>query len=293
MTLFLPIPGGLAYHYVGVFFSMARVTGGSAREPQAEPPAREHVDGVPRLLVLAKAKHILDAFTIEAPELSVAEIVARTHLPVSTCSRIVRNLAYDGMLERVGDRYRIGLTIVRWASSALESRTLIADARSSLSWLRDQTGESALLCVRDGRFAVVVGLANSHHAVARKLQIGEVTPLHAGSRGKVFLAFDSGAGRQAEGHTLEAFTRNTIVDPQQLAYDVEQIRRVGYAVSHGERNDGVVGISAPIVDKSGTMLGSIGVTAPAERVNAETIARYAQFTLQAAEQISGRFGPVG
>jgi IclR family transcriptional regulator, acetate operon repressor len=263
--------------------------GGDADKAENGQDTREHVDGVPRLLVLAKAERILDTFSIEEPELSVTEIVARTGLPVSTCIRIVRNLAHDGLLERVGDRYRIGLAIVRWASSALESRSLIANATPSLDWLRDETGESALLCIRDGRFAVVVAIANSHHAVVRQLHIGEVAPLHAGSRGKVFLAFDPDAPG-VEDRELESFTKSTITRPDELAADIERIRRAGYAISVEERNEGVAGLSVPIFDKARRMVGSIGLTGPVTRLGPETMQNHASLALDAAAQISSRFG---
>ncbi len=151
---------------------------------------REQVDGVPRLLVLAKARSILDAFSARTPELTIADFVSRTGLPTSTCVRIVRNLTYDGMLERSGDRYRIGLAIVRWASLALMGRSLVELSTAALEQLRDETGESAQLCVREGQLAVAVAVANSHHSVVRQLRLGEVHVLHAGSMGKTFLAFD-------------------------------------------------------------------------------------------------------
>jgi DNA-binding IclR family transcriptional regulator len=266
---------------------------GNAEKAEAGQDAREYVDGVPRLLVLAKAERILDTFSIEDPELSISEIVARTNLPVSTCVRIVRNLAHDGLLERVGDRYRIGLAIVRWASSALESRSLITHATPSLEWLRDQTGESALLCIRDGRFAVVVAIANSHHAVVRQLHIGEVAPLHAGSRGKVFLAFDPEAYEQIEGRALETFTKSTITLPEELMADIERIRRIGYAVSIEERNEGVAGLSAPIFDKAQRMVGSIGLTGPVTRMGPGIFEDHARLAVEAAAQISQRLGATG
>lgn len=211
-------------------------------EPERRQDGREYVDGVSRLLVLAKARGILDAFTLEQPQLTLAQVAAKTGLPSSTCLRLVRNLAHEGLLERVDDRYRIGLSIVRWASSAIESRSLVSVATPTLERLRDETGESTLLRVREGDLAVLVAVANSHHAVVRRLRIGEVTPLHAGSSGRIFLAFDADARLPAG--ALDVFTERTPTDRAQLDDQVAGIRTDGFAMSVEERNEGVAGISA-------------------------------------------------
>lgn len=267
-------------------------TAGSERSTKGGRPAsREHVDGVPRLLVLGKATRILDAFSVREPELSVAELASRADLPPTTCLRLVRNLASDGLLERVGDRYRIGLAVIRWASSALESRSLVRLSGSTLDRLRDESGESALLCVRDGSSVVLVGLANSRQSVARTLHIGEVSPLHAGSTGKVFLAFDREAYYSLpSSKNLIALTENTIVDRDRLETEIAAIRRAGYASSLEEKNLGAAGITAPIFDQSSKMVAAVGLTGPMTRMGKSFISRYAGAVKQAATEISAALG---
>lgn len=257
-------------------------------KPEVRRDGREYVDGVPRLLVLAKARKILDVFTLEEPQLTLAQIADRTRLPASTCLRLVRNLAHEGLLERVGERYGIGLSIVRWASSAISGRDLVAAAGPALEQLRDQTGESTLLRVREGDLAVLVAIANSNHAIVRRLRIGEVTPLHAGSGGRIFLAFDSEAGLP-DGE-LEMFTGRTLTDRAELAAEVARIRADGYAISVEERNDGVAGLSAPVFDGRARMIGSIGVTGPADRLTRKRMRQFAPQVVAAGLEISHQFG---
>jgi DNA-binding IclR family transcriptional regulator len=243
---------------------------------------REQIEGVPRLLVLAKAWNVLDAFSARTPELTVSELASRAGLPMSTCVRIVRNLAYDGILDRVGDRYRIGLSIVRWASLALAGRSLVDIASDTLEWLRDETGESAQLCVREGRFAVVVAVANSHHSVMRQLRVGEVNYLHAGSAGKVFLAFDPSAWDAIRSTRFESFTPNTPATRAELTHAVDAIRENGYAVSIGERNEGAAGVTAPIFDAAGRLVGV--------RMSPDTIDSHVQSVVEASRRITQQLG---
>ena len=228
--------------------------------------SREFVDGVPRILVLSKARTILDAFSEGDSELTLQALTTRSGIPPTTCLRLVRNLVHEGFLERTGDRYRMGMSIVRWAAYALDGRDLVVSARPILEQLRDETGESAHLCVRQGGFRVMVAVAESRHSVLRLLRVGEVVPLHVGSTGKVFLAFDD-AAPIPDVASLVAYTAQTRVDLELLKADVEKIRALGYAMSFEERDVGAVGITAPIFDHRRSMVGAIGLSGPIQRLD--------------------------
>ncbi|MGW5433999.1 IclR family transcriptional regulator domain-containing protein [Streptomyces sp. NPDC004059] len=102
-------------------------------------------------------------------------------LPASTCQRLVHNLAKEGFLDRHEDGYRIGLGMVRWAAPGTFGLDLVRLTRPSLQQLRDATGETACLYVRDGAYRTVVSLAETHHVVMCLFMVGMVMALHAGS----------------------------------------------------------------------------------------------------------------
>jgi IclR family transcriptional regulator, acetate operon repressor len=276
------------YERFGAAGRAAAKAGRPGFAPGPDAAERRQVDGVPRILVLGKMRAVLDAFTPEQPELTISDLVARTSLPTSTCTRIVRNLSFDGILERVGDSYRIGIAVVRWARLAIEGRDLISVAAPVLTRLRDQTGETVQLCIRDGRFTVVTAAVVSTHRIARQLRVGEVSYVHAGSVGKTFLAFDPGAFATIENSAVEAFTERTIVDLAQLADQAERIRRAGYAVSFGERSPGAAGVSAPILDRGGTAIAAVGISGPFSRITPDNVEHYVGFVRAAANEISVR-----
>jgi DNA-binding IclR family transcriptional regulator len=251
---------------------------------------REQLDGVPRLLVLAKMRSILDAFTPIKPELTMSELSALTGFPASTTTRFVKNLVHDGLLEKVDDRYRIGLAVVRWAGMALRGRDLVDVAGPVLSWLRDESGESVQLCVREGRFAVVIGAASSFHSVARQMRVGEMNYLHAGSTGRIFLAFDPRAFDALGDGPLEAFTGQTTTDRTELLASAERVREQGYAVTTEERNDGAVGISAPVFDVTGALAGSVGISGPTSRMLPETLDEQIALVVEAGHRLTESLG---
>jgi DNA-binding IclR family transcriptional regulator len=244
----------------------------------------------PPLLVLRKIKEILDSFTMEQPELTLQQIIRATGLPSSTCQRLVQNLAHEGFLDRDGDQYRIGLQFVRWAAPGSFGLDLVRLTRPALTSLRDQTGETACLYVRDGPYRTVVALAESRHPVVRLFVVGMVMPLHAGSAGKVFLAFDPTARKDAVAHGLTRFTPQTIVDIDLLTEHAGRIRRAGFAASFEERDLGAASISAPVFNLTGEVVAVIGICAPTQRLTPADVPRWAPAVLDAAQQASHRLG---
>ncbi|WP_028938522.1 IclR family transcriptional regulator [Pseudonocardia spinosispora] len=242
------------------------------------------------VLVLRKIRQILRAFSIEDPELSLHQITRATGLPASTCQRLVRNLVLEGFLDRDGDRYRIGLEFVQWAAPGTFGLDLVALTRPSLQKLRDDTGETACLYLRHGPFRTVVSLAESRHPIIRLFVLGMVMPLHAGSAGKVLLAWDPAARQDAVGHGLTRFTPDTVVDIDVLTGQLSAIREAGYAASFEERDVGAASISAPVFGIDGDVVAALGIGAPTQRLTPADLPRLAPVVVQAAWDASQRLG---
>lgn len=246
--------------------------------------------GVSRLLVLGKIRRVLDAFSPQRPVLTLNQLRSTTGLPASTCFRLVQNLVHEGVLERTGDQYRLGLTIIRWGASAIEARSIVASASPILEGLREATGESAHLVVRDGAFRICVALANSHHSVVRRLHIGEVVPIHVGSTGRVFLAFDPDAKAAIAGQELQPITSNTLIDWKALDEAIDHVRHTGYAVSFEELDPGAVGITAPVFDHGCQMVAALGISGPTQRMDPERVDAHAPLVVAAARTVSKLLG---
>jgi len=246
--------------------------------------------GVPPILVLQKIKQVLECFTIERPELSLQQITKATGLPPSTCQRLVHNLVREGFLDRDDDRFRIGLGLVRWAAPGSFGLDLVQLTRPVLRELRDATGETACLYVRDGGFRTVVALAETRHVVMRLFMVGMVMVLHAGSAGKVFMAYDPAARRAAVGQGLTRLTPRTTVDIDLLDKQLEEVRELGYAASFEERDAGAASISAPVFAMSGELVAVLGIGAPTQRLGPTDVGRLAPAVQAAADRASQLLG---
>jgi IclR family transcriptional regulator, acetate operon repressor len=245
---------------------------------------------MPPILVLQKIRQILECFTIQQPEMTLQQVIRATGLPPSTCQRLVHNLVREGFLDRDEEQYRIGLGLVRWAAPGTFGLDLVRLTRPSLQGLRDATGETACLYVRDGAHRTVVALAETHHVVMRLFMVGMVMVLHAGSAGKVFMAFDPLARAAAVGHGLSRQTPRTVVDIDLLDQQLEEIRKLGYAASFEERDVGAASVSAPVFGITGELVAVIGVGAPTQRLTPSDVADVAPKVIAAAEDASRRLG---
>lgn len=235
-----------------------------------------------RLLVLGKLRSILDCFTPAEPVLNLAQIRKRCQLPESTCQRLVQNLVREGFLDRDGGEYRVGLAMTRWALSATAGLDIVQASRPVLLQLRAETQESAVLYLRWRNARTVAATAKSTMAVSRVLEVGTVIPIHLGSGGKVFLAYDDAA---------LADLRENAPDAALPAGLVEDVRRRGWWATFEEREREVSSVSAPVFDRDGRICAVLGIVAPISRLNERTVdPLYSRPVVRAAAELSERLG---
>jgi DNA-binding IclR family transcriptional regulator len=252
--------------------------------------AKEQNTGAAPILVLRKVSEILNCFSIESPEPTLQQIARTTGLPASTCQRLVQNMVREGFLDRDGDRYRIGLRLVQWATPGTFGLDVVRLVRPILQELRDQTGESACLYMRDGAFRTVVAVAETRHVVMRPFLVGQVMPIHAGAPGKIFLAFDPDAREALLGTELTRFTPATPDSWAQLDEQAELARRQGFFAAFGERNSDVGSISAPVFKHGGQLAAVLGLGFPTQRVGPEDVPRLGPIVAAAAKAASAALG---
>lgn len=263
--------------------------GGQLPAPRRE-GGRELSSGVKPLLVLGKIRGILDAFSLSRPALSLSEIHAATGYPASTVQRLVANLVAEEFLDREGDRVRIGVRFAYWAAPATRGLDALEIIKPVLEELRNETGETVALFRLEGDVRVCVAMAETRHALRREMHVGKILPLHAGSAGRVLMAWDPRAEQAALSSGLERLTEHTITDPAWLHGDVEQTRRDGYSVTSDERDEGATGLAAPVFDSMGDLVGALSVSGPSLRVTPEKCREWADPLVAAAEQATRLLG---
>jgi DNA-binding IclR family transcriptional regulator len=228
--------------------------------------------------VLDKSVTVLAALAERGP-LSLAGLVEATGLSRATAHRLAAALEAHRLVGRDGaGRYRLGLRLLGWAGAVSTELGLVEAARPVLAALRDETGESAQLFVRDGDSRLCVAASERPSGLRDTVPVGAVLPIDRGSGGKVLLAFGDPAGG-----------REPPVDRAEL----ETIRRRGWAVSVAEREEGVCSVSAPVLDQAGRVHAALGVSGPINRLGRQPGKRLAGPVVAAARELERRAGLAG
>lgn len=245
----------------------------------------ENQIGIVRAVV--RAIDILKAFDGATGPLGIPELTKATGLSRPTLYRLLDTLVSCDMLRSEGEpqRFRIGRFAARlgqvWAAQ-LEIGTL---ARPILEPLRDGTGEtSALFVLRDGRQYCVVE-CQSRQALAMSRGIGELNDGFHGASGKAILAW---LEPERAHQILKASWKPgmTKVSAEELA----AVKNAGYAISHGAVFKGALSIAAPVFDRTGAVIGSLGLFGPEARMNSETLAATVETVVESAKRLSLELG---
>jgi DNA-binding IclR family transcriptional regulator len=232
------------------------------------------MDSLSGVGVVDKSVAILAALAERGP-LSLAGLVTATGISRPTAHRLAAALEAHRLARRdEAGRWALGIRLAAWGAAAAGAG-LVEASRPALERLRDATGESAQLFVREGdRRVCVASFDRWQSGLRNTVPVGAALPLDRGSGGKVLLAWAADAGRFGD----------------VPAEDLAAIRAQGWAASVGEREPGVASVSAPILDGPGRVLASISLSGPIDRLGREPGPRYATTVVAAAADIARSAG---
>lgn len=235
-----------------------------------------------------RALEVLLLYTAGKPVWTCSEIAARLGVARSTGYRYLQSLVSTGLIEETEGGFRIGPRIFDLARSARAGRGLSGVSLPAMRKLAAQIDETVLLTRRSGRSVICVELIEAQPAVRLSYNRGHALPINAGAAAEVLLAWadpdeisvllDSGP--------LERFTSRTLAAPDALRVRLAQIRHRGVAITRGELDEHILGVSAPIRNAAGTVCAAISVAALAARVPKAELNTLAAAVCRAAAAIT-------
>ncbi|CAN5492696.1 IclR family transcriptional regulator [soil metagenome] len=254
----------------------------------AEPKSPYVLEGADRVL------RMLDAFTIETPELRLTDLSERLGIPKSQALRIATTLEQSNYLTRDPEtkRYRLGMRLFSLGVVVEQTLNLKRIAQSAFQELADVSTETVGLFVADRDGAVCVDIRESPKRLRVFGQLGRRMPWNAGASGKVALAFLPEHDRDEilNRNAFRRYTDRTITDPDVLRTLLVQIRDSGYHVGVGDLDEDVLGIGAPIFIHDGKLAGAISLSAPIARAPDSELPRLIGLVTDTASTISRRLG---
>lgn len=241
---------------------------------------------------LARGLQLLMQFSRDERELSGAELSRRMGWPRASVFRMLFTLEQSGFLERSQDgvSYKLGLAVLRLGFELLASMELTEVGRPVIDGLRDRSGFSAHLVVRDVREVVFVAKAAGSNAMFHSIQVGARLPAHATVLGRTLLSDmdDKDLAALYPEKVLPSYTPKTPTSLAALKALIAQDRAKGYGVSMGGYETGISTIAAPVFNAQGRVTAAISISVPAQRIEDEALMPLVEMVKEAAVQMTER-----
>lgn len=249
--------------------------------------AKEHDQ---RLNVLGKALAVLEAVTDHPQGIGLPDLAARLGMPRQTVHRVLVQLEEAGLLlrDRARERFTVGARLTRLSLAALMSSNRWAPVREVLQELVDEIGETCNIGVLDGLDYVYVERIECEWPLRIHLEVGNRTPAHCLSGGKVLLAFldPKLRARLLRSRKLIARTSRTITRLPDLEEELARVRDRGYGMNDQENFDGIVAVAVPIRDGQERVVSALTMHGPVSRLSLEACEASVPRLVQAAQRIS-------
>ncbi|TQR85249.1 IclR family transcriptional regulator [Mycobacterium hodleri] len=230
-------------------------------------------------------------------EAGVTEIASELDVHKSTASRLLSSLEDRDLVEQLQDRgkYRLGVGILRLANAVSGELDVVQQGRDICERLAADVGETVNVAVRRSRYVVNVDQARGPSAVGTHNWVGELTPLHATSSGKVLLAsMPARMRRELLGAApLTRFTDRTITSVDELERQLDAVADDEWVLSVGEFEAGLNAVAAPIRDHGGVAIAALSVSGPVYRLDEARMQEIGPKIASSAAEIGRRMGHLG
>ena len=231
-------------------------------------------------------------------EAGVTDLATDIGVHKSTVSRLLTALEEHELVEQAHERgkYRLGFGILRLANAVSGQLDITQQGREICERLAVEVGETVNIAVLRSHYVVNVDQARGPTSVGSHNWVGELTPLHATSSGKILLAFMSaqcatgtveGAGpcplHRAHHHLARRPRPSAHLDRAATAM----------SISTEELEHGLTAVAAPIRDHTGIVIAALSVSGPVYRLTEERAREIAPAVVAAAASVSERMGYQG
>ena len=254
----------------------------------AEKPMRDD-----RLFVgsVEKAFKVLEAFGSNRPDLSLAEIMARTGLNKSAAQRFTHTLLRLGYLKKDGSsrRYLLSQKVLESANSFLTVDPLVNRAMPHIIELRRQLNMRVGMGCLHGKSAMYLIPLQSNRAAFRTANPGFKVPVYCTSTGRALLAFhpDEKVKALIESCDRQKHTPFTITEVDKIMCEIESVHEYGFSITDRELITADINIAAPIFDALGNAVATVTASGSKSRWTKEDLdSKVAFLVIETARAIS-------
>ena len=212
---------------------------------------------------------ILGFLAERGSDCSTSELARELDLSKSQTSRILKTLAEIGYVSQNPEnkQYSINLSILKLSHNYLAKMKQRHVIRPYMQELVDKFEQGCFSSVPVGLEAIICdviyprSLATSAAVLA---EVGAVNNPYSTASGKICAAYlsDDDIERLLNEKVPCKSTARTLVDKEAILAEYAEIKKYKVARSQSERNEGENSVSAPIFDKNGQLVATIGIALP-------------------------------
>lgn len=225
----------------------------------------------------------------------LADLSRAAGLAKPTTLRLVRALERQGLVERcaLGETYHLGKDVFILGLLASERHGIARIASPFLRHLADESGDTALLTLRQDRYGVCVQREEGTFPIRSfALRVGDRHPLGVGSNTLAMLAtLEDDEMDTIIAATSEQVRKNYPTYGQvDFKEEVARTRTVGYALNPGRLLAGSWGMAVPVSDASGRCVAALSIAAVEARMNGSRRAELAELMRREAASLAQGLG---
>ncbi len=213
---------------------------------------------------LSRQLQLLDAFSVDAPFLTLSELSRRSGIPIGSAHSLLADLEEQGLVERGADRtYRLGVRLWELACRTPGALGLREIAMPHLREVHLAIQQHVQLGILSDGDVLFLERLSSRDAVVNATIIGGRLPLHASAAGLVLLAeADTSTREGVLAGPLRRITEHTISDSETLRRVLHSVRTQRFAVTDGHIHPSARGIAVPVTGAAGETIAAVGAVVP-------------------------------
>ena len=242
---------------------------------------------------LAKAVHLLEQLG-DAREATPRRLAELLDEPRTTTYRLLRSLEALDLVEPGSQpgSYRLGWKLMRLGAAVVERLDERQAALPVMERVHERVGETVFLLVRRGWDAVCIERLEGLRVQSLALRLGGALPLHVGAGPRALLAWEPRGVWEEYAATVElsALADRTPVTPEALMDELEETRRLGYAISDEDVTHGIASLGAPIFDYTGGVRAALSIGGLKSLLLGEQREAFAELVVEGAREISTALG---
>ena len=220
----------------------------------------------PRQLIgsFDKGLSILELVATAEHPLRLQDVANSIGIDKSSALRFMTTLQKHGLVERNphDKTFGTGTKLVMWSRNLKANNVVVEAARPHLRRLTQMTKQTShLAMLRDDR-VVLVEVMPSENAVSVRQTPGDWDPLYCSAVGKAILAFLPPVEQRklVDRIVFRELTPATIGSPEILRIELRNVVHERLAYDDAENNPQISCIAAPVLDRSGYPVASLGIS---------------------------------